>query len=279
MSRYKHKYIRLLYQSYTDMSYTFIAKTVQAGIFKTMIEAMKETIPDGNFVLDKNGILLNSMDPTKTVLVCLKLEADKFEYYRCDHKQIIGMNMTNLFKLIKTMTNNDTLTLLIEQDNPNVIGIKIENSEKNSVTTYKLSLLDINEQELKMPPEAFESVICMPSIDFQKYMRDMHSIGDIVEIKSIGQQLILSCKGEFASQETVIGENPNGLSMKPLDKDHIVQGLFALKYLVLFTKCTGLSNQVELYLKNNFPIIVQYSIANLGVVKLISAPTHAKQRG
>lgn len=263
------------------MSFSFVAKTVQAGIFKTLNESIKEVIPDGNFVLDKTGITLNAMDPSKTVLVCVKLEADKFEYYKCEYKQIIGINMTNMFKLIKTMTNNDTLTLFIKEDNPNQIGIKTETSEKNTVTTFELSLLDINEEELKLPPADFDSVICMPSVDFQKLMRDMHSIGDIVEIKSIGQQLILTCKGDFANQETVIGENANGLSMKAnnsLHKDHIVQGLFALKYLVLFTKCTNLSTQVEIFLKNNFPIVLQYSVANLGSVRLLLAPSHSNQR-
>jgi hypothetical protein len=38
--------------------------------------------------------------------------------------------------------------------------------------------------------------------------------------------------------------------------------------LLIFTKCTNLSNNVELYLKNNYPIILRYTIASLGEIKL-----------
>lgn len=254
------------------MSCSFVAKTVQSGIFKTTVEALKEIITDGNFILDDTGIGLTAMSSSQTVLVNMKLEAEKFEHYDCAFKQIIGINTINLFKLIKTMTNNDTLTLFIEVADPNVIGIKIENADKNSITTFKLNLLDIDQEELTLPNASFESVITMPSVDFQKYCRDMSNIGEVIDIKSIGQQLILSCAGDFASQQTVIGENNGGLSLKSNDQDNIVQGLFLLRYLVLFTKCTNLSNQCQLFLKNNFPLVIAYMIANLGSIKLLLAP-------
>ena len=54
--------------------------------------------------------------------------------------------------------------------------------------------------------------------------------------------------------------------------DKIVQGLFALKYLVLFTKCTNLCNSIEMYLKNDYPLITKYNVASLGNIKLCLAP-------
>ena len=256
------------------MSFSFIAKTVQSGIFKTTVEALKEIITDGNFILDETGISLTAMDPSCTVLVSMKLEAENFELYECAYKQIIGISTSNLFKLIRTMTNNDTLTLFIEVDNPNVIQIKTENADKNSVSTFKLNLLDIDQEELSIPPATFESVITMPSVDFQKYCRDMSNIGEVIDIKSVGHQLRLSCKGDFAEQETIIGENAASMNLHSHDEESIVQGLFSLKYLVLFTKCTNLSNQCSLFLKNNFPLVISYQIANLGNVKLTLAPYH-----
>ena len=57
------------------------------------------------------------------------------------------------------------------------------------------------------------------------------------------------------------------------DNEHeIYQGVFNLKYLVMFTKCTNLSSVVELYLKNDYPLIIQYSVGSLGLIKLCLAP-------
>jgi len=47
-----------------------------------------------------------------------------------------------------------------------------------------------------------------------------------------------------------------------------------MKHLVLFSKCTNLCNSIELYLKNDFPLIIKYSVASLGEIKLCLAPKY-----
>jgi proliferating cell nuclear antigen len=248
-------------------------KTVQSAAFRVLTEALKEILTDANFEIDSTGIKVMAMDSSHTVLVHLKLSADNFEHYHCESKKILGINMLNFFKLIKTMGNSDTLSLYLERDNESVLGIRIENSEKNTTTNYTLNLMDLHEENISIPPAVFDSVITMPSVDFQKICRDMHNLADNLEIRSTENQLIFSCKGHFASQETSIGETNSGLSfVKNENPDEIVQGIFALKHLVLFSKCTNLCNSIELYLKNDYPLILKYSVASLGDIKLCLAP-------
>jgi hypothetical protein len=59
----------------------------------------------------------------------------------------------------------------------------------------------------------------------------------------------------------------------PKPQKEIVQGYFLLKPLALFTKCTGMSTDIMIYLKNNYPIIIEYSVAGLGEIKLALAPS------
>jgi proliferating cell nuclear antigen len=54
--------------------------------------------------------------------------------------------------------------------------------------------------------------------------------------------------------------------------DEIIQGEFSLKNLSYFIKCTNLCNSIEMYLENNIPLIVRYSVASLGEIKLCLAP-------
>ena len=254
-------------------NYVLEVKTVQAAAFRILTEALKEILTDANFVFDETGLKVMAMDSSHTVLVHLKLTANNFEYYHCKSKKILGINMINFFKLIKTMGNSDTLTLYIDQDDESSLGIKIENSEKNSITKYKLNLMDLHEDNISIPPAVFDSVITMPSVDFQKICRDMHNLSDNIEIRSLENQIIFSCKGHFASQETIIGETNSGLSfVKNQNPEEIVQGIFALKHLVLFSKCTNLCSSIELYLKNDYPLIIKYAVASLGEIKLCLAP-------
>lgn len=258
----------------SSSKYRFVLKTVQSAAFKTLIEALKDILTECNFEIDANGIRAIAMDNSHTVLVHLKLEKANFELYECKQKTIIGLNMLNFFKLIRTMTTSDTLTLSLDEANENVLLITVENGEKNTITNYKLNLIDLNEENIKIPPTEFESVITMPSSGFQKLCKDMVNISEKVEIRSVGKQLIFTCKGEFAEQETIVGEN-NGTKFEKNDENddfHVIQGVFSLKHLVMFTKCTNLSNSIELMLKNDFPIIVRYQVASLGNINLCLAP-------
>jgi len=253
--------------------YIFELKTVQSSAFRILIEALKEILTDANVEIDSGGLKIMTMDPSHTVLVHLKLDSSKFEIYNCENKLTIGVSMLCLFKLIKTMNNNDTLSLYIDKDDPNRLGIRIENGEKNSLTKYKLNLMDLPEEKIDIPPATFESVLTMPANDFQKICRDMHNIADNMEIKSVGNQLLFGCKGDYAEQETTFGETHAGMSfIQNNNPEEVVQGIFALKHLVLFTKCTNLCNSIELYLKNDYPLIIKYNVASLGSVKLCLAP-------
>ena len=254
-------------------------KTVQASSFKILIEALKELLTDTCIEFDHTGMKIIAMDTSHIVLVHLKLEASKFEYFYCQKKISVGVNMLNLHKLIKTINSNDTLTLFMDESDINHIGIKIENSEKNTKTTYKLNLLDLDNPHISIDPTQFNSVITLPSTDFQKICRDMNNVSEFVEIKNISNQLIFSCEGDFCRQETILSDSNAAVaptSITPGKGNDIVQGVFKLKYLVLFTKCTNLCNTIELYLKNDYPLIIKYAVASLGEIKLAIAPSQCE---
>jgi proliferating cell nuclear antigen len=187
---------------------------------------------------------------------------------------VVGVNMLNLFKLLKTMNNNETLTLYIEHNDPSRLGIRIENGEKNTVTNFKLNMLDLDEEEIEVPPAQFSAVINIPSTDFQKICRDMSNLANLIEIKSVENQLIFTCQGDFAQQETIMGENSsNGISyVEKQNVYDIIQGVFSLEYLVLFTKCTNLCNSIKLFMENDYPLIIEYQVGSLGEVKFVLAP-------
>ena len=80
--------------------------------------------------------------------------------------------------------------------------------------------------------------------------------------------------GEIGQVDFEIGTPTVGLKIEtnPNCYEEIVQGIFELRYLIIFTKCTNLCSDVTLYLKNDYPLIVRYSIGFLGEIKLVLSP-------
>jgi proliferating cell nuclear antigen len=258
-----------------DDDYVFIIKTVQSAPFRTLIESLKDIAVDCNLEIDSTGIKIQTLNPSHKVLVHVKLDAEPFDKFFCRRPTLVGISMITFFKLIRTMTPSDTLTLFMEEDETNKLGILIENGEKNQKTAFKLLKMDIKEEKYEIQSSDFDSHLTWVSSDFAKTCRDMAGLGiQNVDIRSTNGQLILSGMADTIYQETVIGDSGGEGSMsivKNDDPEEIIQGRFQLKYLVMFTKCTNLCNNVELYFKNEFPLIIRYKVSNLGEVKFCIA--------
>ena len=249
-------------------------KTVQIAPFRILMAALKDILLETNIVFTKQGIKIINMDKTHTILVHLFLKAENFEFFECkEEKIIVGVNILHLFKLITTIDNDDTLTIYIENDDYNEgivteLGLKFENGNIKQSKIQKLKLIEPEQDELEIPDVKFSSVINMPSNDFQKIIRDLAAISEKIEIKSVEDELIFKCSGQFAKAE--IRRSENNANMQILNKQHnkIIQGEYSLKNLLYFIKCTNLCNQIEIYLENNRPLIVKYNVASLGEIKM-----------
>ena len=254
----------------------FEIRTVQSAAFRTLIEALKEILTEANLEFDSTGIKVIDVDETHTVLTYLRLHADRFEYFFCPAKYILGINMIYLFKLIKTLNNTDSLTLFLPANNPNKLGIRAENADKGTTNTWMMKLFDTNVENIEFPNISFTSIIHMPSLDFQKICRDFNALAEKLEITSSNSDLIFRCMGDFVDGETVIMSNNQREIEVERNTNDIVQGVFELKYLVLFTKCTNLCTSTQIHLKNDYPLVLRYMVANLGEVRLVLAPQKQK---
>ena len=254
-------------------------QTVQIAPFRTLMTALKDILLETNISFQPDGIRMINMDKSHTILAHLYLASQNFEFYECKkEKIIIGVNMFHLFKLINSIDNDDTLSIYIENGDyvdgvVSHLALKFENGEIKQCKTQKLRLIEPEPEELEYPDVKFSSIINLPSSDFQKIIRDLSSISDKLEIKSVGSELIFKCSGQFASAEIHRAESDGSLGfILKQDSSKIIQGEFSLKNLGYFIKCTNLCSQIEVYLENDLPLVVKYNVASLGEIKLCLAP-------
>jgi proliferating cell nuclear antigen len=224
------------------------------------------------------GVILKEVNKTGKILIYMRLDADKFDVYKYNYhkkKLTLGIDINNLLKCLKCMSNFDTMTWLVDDDDINKLIVILESTERKEKKTFKLNLMDIEEETYDISPIEFPYSIILPSQDFHKYCKDMSTSTEKIEIKATSNKLFFSGKGEIGNIDFEVGETNCGLSIISTtnNTNEIVQGLFELKFLLIFTKCTNLCNQVTLFLKNDYPIILTYQIASLGEIKLVLSPS------
>lgn len=253
-----------------------LIKTVQIAPIRNLCSSIKDIISDINIQFTSEGIRIINFDKSHTILVNVTLHADKFEEYYCKpEKIVICANTQQLFKVICTISNNDTLIMYIENCDYHdgvvtYLGLKYDNGDIKQCYCQKLRLMDPDPEVLVLPNITYSTIINLPSVDFQKSIRDLSSLSDKIEIKSVASDLIFSCVGTFASSQICRTEMDSfmGFTQRPTDPSSVIQGIFSLKSLSQFIKCTPLCNTVEIYLSNDLPLICSYDVASLGDIKL-----------
>lgn len=245
-------------------------KTEQSKILKVLFEVLKDVLAnDINISFTSEGMTITEMNATEEALVYLKLDAKSFNgHYYCQNNIVAAIDPVNFFKIMKIATN-DTISFYIKKNDPELFYVCLENIEKKRSFESCVRLLDKPNLIYSIPDVEFDSEILLPSPELQKICRNLNSLGSqpVIEIKSVNDKLIFAHQGDFSKQKIVYSQSTE----LEFDKEssQVIQGKFNLKFLLLFTKATELCKHVKIYLKNDFALILEYSVGNLGKVMFL----------
>jgi len=280
--------------------------TLASGeLFRKIVSALSELVEQGNFQVDGNMISFQGMDSSHVSLVSLQLTESGFSQYRCDSDQCLGIQFAALSKILKCMTSKDSLSIQAQSDG-DVVNFIFESMDQSRYSNFELKLNDIDQEQLGIPDTEYDTIIEMPSAEFQRICRDLAAIGDTVTISATKQGVKFSVNGDIGSGDMTIKgmmTNNNRKQMKVeeggmeedddedmmtgnVDDDDdgnnnvkislsdTVQQTFSLRYLNNFTKATGLSDKVVLRMGTEVPLEVEYKIGddNFGNLRYYLAP-------
>lgn len=250
------------------MGYVFEARTVQTTIIKALFSLLAGVITDCNIIVTKECIKIVQLNNTQIALIHVKLDGFEEYIYNEDKPLILGIHTDSFLKIIKTIKHDETISFFVKENEKDFMYIKKEINGRNSTNTFKLSLQKIDNQNYTLPSIECNTVISMSSTEFQRICKNFSSLGaKSIEIKNAGERVFLSGVGEFCSFEGVIGDSEETTFEN--SSPEVIQSVFDTRYLVLFSNASSLSKTVNLYLKNDYPLIMSYKIGTLGEIKFI----------
>ena len=265
----------------------FTIKTLKAVIIKGLFEVIKPYIKETNIMITPDYIKISTIDMSRNSITYVKLDAKKFESYYCKEPIIIGIDTVTFFKVIKSANRRETITLFMDENDKDNLGVELADLFQGKVKGYKIPLLELEEKMVNVQNMDFDYIINMPSVQFQQIVKDIHLLdGKIVEIKSIAKQLIFSCTDGIAEFKTTISEiddsinkeqkellQQNGEDVRSVkfskSSNNIVQGKFKLSYLMNFIKASHLCESMNLLLTNDKPLVLEYFVADLGTLRFL----------
>ena len=247
-----------------DPNHILEVRTYSGNIFKNLLDTLKAVLNEANIVFSDQGLKLAAVDTNKFALVHLFMEASSFEFYHCRQQKLtLGVDIEKLHKTIKTVKVNDQMCFVVKESNPSYLEITFEN-QRGDRSTDKIKLLSLDDYGIKDnikydEPPKIESAV------FQSICRDMSSLhATLLEIQIKGDRLLF---------RNLDGEQERILNMKIETQGNYedVRGVYQLKFLKSFAKAANLSPQVKLYMRNECPLICEYTVSNLGLLRYVLA--------
>lgn len=297
--------------------YDLYLVTGQISQIRTLFEVIKDIVlEDINISINNKFITIIKENSNKKSMIHVKLYFDQFEFHHIDEKYnlnendekisddngngsdlIIGVDSIKFFKIIKTAKTDDTIAFYIKKNQPKKIVIRIENSNKKTVSEDELIILCFKENPVKMPKEVeYPGSIIIPSKEFQQIFKNIKtknpkSSNRNIEILHTGNQLKIIYNGDNKQTVTLgdanILKNGNNIysniksisdlktglvEIKETNNFDIIQGVYDLDYLLIFAKATSLSSIMLIRMQNDFPLILEYKIGVLGQLHMLLNP-------
>ena len=256
--------------------YLLYLNTAQGNSIKTLTEALKEVLVDVNIEFDESGLKIHSMDPGQIAFVFLDLKSESFEEFYCPKPLSIGVNMIALHKLLKTIGGKDTLKLFVTKENPEELGIQIQNRDMKINNNIVYNLMDVGPVEFGYPDVTFDSHVTMPCGTFQKYCRELATLDNHVKVGITPEGIFsLEAEGSIGKSKIEIAESEKSeisIDVKPSEEFSPEIGKFSLKFLNLFCKSSTLSPALELSMQAEYPLFIVYKITSLGTCKYCLSP-------
>jgi proliferating cell nuclear antigen PCNA len=211
-----------------------------------------------NFSLT-GGIDIIRLNETKDILIKLKLDAAKFEYFKCDmSKIVIGIYMNDLYESLKTINEEDPIVLYMNRDNINCLYIKSIHNESNK----EIILMDKGNPGMPIPQTIFQSKITMASDKFHTICKQLNNNSAFIEI-ILDKNKILFKGGNITTSYNINHNN---------EPNKIIKSTYEIKNLLPFSKCDKSCNTIDIYLKKDFPLVLEFSVATLGKMYVFIAP-------
>ena len=231
------------------------------------------------------GIRIVALDPHRTLLIYVKLSADEFDefYVKSKNMYSIGLDLAQLHKFMKTVDKDSIMTMRIDKDDEQYIKFELENNVKNNITAYSQKVLDIDDDPTKLPQDTcFEMSVAMDTSDFRKICQEMNQFAEYVEITCTAKEITFRCQGDSTAFNKVFKNSDTGVRIMCPNKDNkkdklvMVQAIYNLKHLVTFGKCVNLCTEMQLFLKNDYPLFINYPIGNIGKMLVGLSPVDEK---
>jgi len=247
------------------MTVIFKAKTHEGYTIKILSELLQNIIKTACLHVHRNGISLRMMDSHRRILIDIELVHTNFNIYHMEHPDtpmFLGINLNHFYRMLKSIKKKDALMMTIDDTEPDHLMLIVYPKENNRVATSSVHIQSIQHVSI-MLPTGYVNPVMIPSCEYQRTLKDMNNIGDVVTVSMRQYSITLLCSAEnIYSREVLFGELTD-------DTDEHYREDFDMEQFTRILKLSGLSKTIQVYSGNEHtPLLLKSRVGQLGDISI-----------
>jgi len=247
----------------------FKCKTLEGHILKYVVEVLQNNFKVIYFDVDASGMNVRNIDDNQNIMLDVTLDGSRFVSFQCKSPITIGVHIDHMFKVIKNIKKQDSVSLIVAEDEPGMLRVDIE---RDSVCfcTSKLPLQTVQLRNIDLPPTSqYAHVINLSSRDFFKIIKEVSTISDKVQVTTTPSCIdILSDNSGMFSKTFSIGTGTVGTSTTTDEADvDKVTSTFYVQEFQKFAKISMVSSMFTIRTGHTVPLCFEASIGQIGQLK------------
>lgn len=185
----------------------FTAKIQEAGMFKRMIESLREICTKANLSINPDCLRLQGLDNSRVSMVVLELLPSFFIEYSAPKELRLCFKTEHLHKTLKFCQDSDVLTLSIdESDSLTLLFESPASSKIERQARFQLALSADPDEEL-LPPELKYPVSAdLPAQTILTTFRNFAQVTDSLKFSANKKTVRFSFASEVTEGEMEFGE-------------------------------------------------------------------------
>lgn len=238
-----------------------LAETKQ---FIDSISIISELVNEVRFRISKDKIELIAMDPANVAMVSFKLLSSSFIEYEVESETQICLNLDSLKQILRRIKPAD---IMILESDKNKLKIQIKNE---TIRTFHLSLIDMEEKEQRIPDLKFPLRIQLPTMVFDEAIEDMSIVAESVALTASSQKLVIESEGNTNAARSEI-PNASETEIKIAGTEEI-KSKYSIEYLKKMIKASKLADFMTIQFSKDYPLKLDYLVKDKLELSFILAP-------
>ena len=235
-------------------------------LLKESMNIISDLVNEVTLKVDQDKIEIIAIDPANVAMIDFKLLSSAFVEYSVPKPQELAINLEHLRAVLKRSKPADTLTLELDEDK-NRLQVNFSGQSKKM---FNIPLINIDENEHKLPDLSFGTKVILPSADFDEAVEDMGIVAESVALVSTKELFTVNAESNLRDAKVEMNASDDVVIVN--DTGEEVLSKYSIEYLKKMSKSSKLADQVSLEFGPDYPLRVEYKLLDKLRLSFILAP-------